>query len=335
MANKAELTGKNVLLISPRFFNYEKEIVKELENKGANVHFIDDRIKNSAINKALFRLHLGGKLRKRKVFKYFDDQLKEATKKHIHYLIAIVPEGFSREIIEYYKSKLPDTVFVLYMWDSILNRPYILDVLNFFDHKYTFDRYNSEEYGLIFRPLFYTNDYSHLGAITVNFEYDLSFIGTAHSDRYTVISELVRCLKQPLRTLFFFYLQHPALILYYRLTDPKFKNVKLKDVSFKGLSKQEVLDIIKKSFCVVDINHPKQTGLTMRTLEVLGARRKLITTNKDIMNYDFYHPNNILLIDRDKPVLDEKFLALPFVDLDDSIYNSYSLSSWVNTILTI
>lgn len=330
------LAGKNIILISPRYFNYETEIKEALEKKGAYVHYINDRIKDSTLNKAQFRLNLQGKRGRKRVLMYFDEHLKQATnEREIDYLIAIIPEGFSKEIIEYYKAKLKNTIFILYMWDSIENRPYILDTLSLYDRTYTFDKNNSVKYNLTFRPLFYTDEYYWIGQAPANFEYDLSFIGTAHSDRYVVIKNLLESAGKKLNTFLFFYLQHPLVALYYKLTDPEFKKVKIKDVSFNGLSKQNVLRIIEKSRCVIDINHPKQTGLTIRTLEVLGARRKLITTNSDIVNYDFYNANNILVIERQNPNLLESFLEIPYEPLDNELYNRYSISSWINDVLSL
>ena len=330
------LFGKNIILISPRFFNYETEIKTALEKKGAHVYYINDRIKDSTFNKALFRLNLLRKRGKKRVFKYFDDHLKQSTnEKKIDYLITIVPEGFSKEIIEYYKSKLTDAIFILYMWDSIKNRPYILETLSLYERSYTFDKSDSENHHIAFRPLFYTDEYYLIGQATASFKYDLSFIGTAHSDRYAIITKLVKSTSKKLNTFFFFYLQHPLIAMYYKLTDSQFKNVKIKDISFTSLSKQNVLKIIEGSICVVDINHPKQTGLTIRTLEVLGARRKLITTNNDIVNYDFYDANNILVIERQNPNLTESFLTIPYKPLNVEIYNRYSISSWVNEVLAL
>ena len=48
----------------------------------------------------------------------------------------------------------------------------------------------------------------------------------------------------------------------------------------------EVMKIFKESRCVLDAPQAGQTGLTIRTIECLGAKRKLITTNKDIVKYD-------------------------------------------------
>jgi hypothetical protein len=334
----ANLLNKNIILISPKYFNYEKEIQKELEGKGAFVYFIDDRIKNSTLNKALFRLKLKEKVGKSNVFAYFKKHLENNKERKIDYLIAIIPEGFSKEIIQYYKAQLKDTVFILYMWDSIDNRPYIIETLNLYEKTLTFDKDNSIKYGLKFRPLFYTQDYKEIGYKEKNhsdFKYDLSFIGTAHSDRYDVIKKIIKVSSNQLKTFFFFYLQSPMLIPYYWLVDPLFRKIKTKDIRFKGLSKKEVLSVIEDSLCIIDINHPKQSGLTIRTIEMLGAKRKLITTNNDIVNYDFYNAENILLINRDNPILNDSFLLKPYKEIDKDIYDRYSLSRWIDDVLLI
>src|ERR1700742_4163963 len=98
MTMPSELLNKNIILITPRYFNYEKEIQNELERRGAFVYFIDDRIKNNTINKALFRLKIKEKIGKNKVFDYFNEHLKNNKNKKIDYIVAIIPEGFSKEI---------------------------------------------------------------------------------------------------------------------------------------------------------------------------------------------------------------------------------------------
>ncbi|MDB5288264.1 MAG: hypothetical protein JWR05_3213 [Mucilaginibacter sp.] len=334
----SDLSGKNIILISPKYFNYEKEIQNELEKRGAFVYFIDDRIKNNTLNKALFRLKLKEKIGKNKVIDYFKSHLENNRDRKVDYLIAIIPEGFSKEIIQYYKTQLKDTIFILYMWDSIDNRPYIIETLGFYERALTFDKNNADKYGLEFRPLFYTKSYKEIGLRKENckyFKYDLSFIGTAHSDRYSVIKKFVHGSNNKLKTFFFFYLQNPILIVYYWIIDPMFRKVKIKDISFISLPQKEVLSVIENSFCIVDINHPKQSGLTIRTIEVLGAKRKLVTTNRDILDYDFYDSENILLIDRNNPIFDGAFFEKPYKEINKEIYNKYSLSQWIDDVLLI
>ena len=56
-------------------------------------------------------------------------------------------------------------------------------------------------------------------------------------------------------------------------------------------------------------------------------------TNKDIVNYDFYHEDNILVVDRNNFVLDESFIDRPYHMLDENIYKKYALSNWIMEVL--
>lgn len=327
------LLNKNIILISPAYFGYEASIARGLEAKGASVYFIDDRIKNTTINKIAFRLKLKQTFKKNDVLNYFINELSKCPKK-IDYLLAIIPEGFSREIIEHYRALMKETVFILYMWDSIENRPYIIDTLNLYNRTFTFDRLNSIKYGMNFRPLFFERLFENSNFAIKEFKYDVSFIGTAHSDRYSIIKRLQIPNRENFTKFFYFYLQSPLVYVYYYVTDRKFRKLKFSDVRYKSLSKTIVADIVKSSKCIIDINHPKQSGLTMRTLEVLGAKRKLITTNQDVINYDFYNSTNVIVIDRYFPKVEESFLNVDFVDIDKEIYDKYSLSEWINEIFS-
>ena len=70
----------------------------------------------------------------------------------------------------------------------------------------------------------------------------------------------------------------------------------------------------------------------MRTFEALGAKRKLITTNSHVMEYDFYRENNVLIVDRNNPIIPLSFIKAPYEELPIEIYNKYSLSSWLSNI---
>lgn len=65
---------------------------------------------------------------------------------------------------------------------------------------------------------------------------------------------------------------------------------------------------------------------------MFGCKRKLVTTNSDIKNYDFYNENNILIysesIDLDSPFFKNEYEELP-----DEIYEKYSLKNWLITMI--
>lgn len=123
-------------------------------------------------------------------------------------------------------------------------------------------------------------------------------------------------------------------ILYYKmkLQNKNLRGTSIRDFRFTPLDKNSLLELYRKSRTVIDIQHPKQTGLTMRCIETVGAKRKLITTNPHIKEYDFYNKNNILVIDREKPVIPPEFLKLPYRKIPSEIYRQYRIDYWLQTI---
>lgn len=120
--------------------------------------------------------------------------------------------------------------------------------------------------------------------------------------------------------------------IYHKLFSPEYKDAKLSDFQLNKLQANEMMDIFENSRCILDAPQAGQSGLTIRTIECLGAKRKLITTNKDIKKYDFYNENNIFVF-TDTIDVNSKFFNSPFVDIDESIYMKYSLREWLRTIL--
>ena len=120
---------------------------------------------------------------------------------------------------------------------------------------------------------------------------------------------------------------------YYKITKKEFKNTVKNNFTFNKIDSSEIAEIINQTRTVLDIQHPKQTGLTMRTIEMLGMNKKLITTNADIKEYDFYNPNNILVIDRKNIVNYRGILSTPYQKVSEEIYEKYSLKNWIYDVL--
>lgn len=141
-----------------------------------------------------------------------------------------------------------------------------------------------------------------------------------------------QALKLGLSRFFFMYFPSPLLFFYKKIRDSKFRRARFAEFSFTSLNKAAIVNIVKGAKVVLDIQHPSQVGLTMRTMEVLGAGKKLVTTNAHIKEYDFYKEENILVIDRDQPVLSELFLKTPYSPVDFTIRQRYSLEGWISEI---
>ena len=329
------LCDKKILLIAPSFFMYEKAIKEGLENMGAIVDYFDERPANDFYTKALIRINK--RLIKKNIDRYYHTIFTEVSERHYDYVFVVNIEAMPVAFLQAIRGRNRNSVFILYAWDSIQNKKGLSDFLPLFDFVFSFDSEDclSSEHKVYFRPLFFLNEFESI-AQKDSFKYDLSFVGTAHSDRYSIIQQLRNQAESyGFNNYWYLFLQDKKLFLYNKLTNPSFAKAHLSDFHYKPLERNSLLGVISDSKIVIDIHHPKQTGLTMRTIETLGARRKLITTNNYVKKYDFYDERNILVIDREKPMLDIDFLKMPYVPLDEYIYQKYSLRGWLDEIFSV
>lgn len=326
------ISGKRILFFAPKFFGYEKKIAIKLQEMGAVVDAYDERPGNSFITKSILRLYSKG-INNTTRF-YYRQILSKVKNNKYDYVFIVNLEAMTEEIISNLRSVFKDAVFILYMWDSSQNKKSLTKVYSLFDYCYTFDRFDADNIpGLKFRPLFYTDSYLNLPA--AGKKYDLSFVGTAHGDRSFIVKKVQAQMEHAgLNFFYYLYLSSRILYLFLRISNAKLKS-SYKEFSFKPLDEPTVVNIIASSHAVLDIQHEMQTGLTMRTLEVLGAQKKLITTNVDIVNYDLYHHDNILIINRDNPVIDKAFLKSACKALAPEIRFKYSIEGWISEIFSL
>lgn len=325
------LTGKKVLLFAPQFFGYETEIVNKIKEFGATIDLYDERANPTTFDKICIRLHFLFTVRK-KIKTYYGKVI--SVGKKYDYVIFINPETVDSALLKKIKEKCSSAKFILYMWDSLENKPHTKDIMPLFDRKFSFNKSDCEHNGLIFRPLFFIDTYDLKNVKnTHEIKYDISFTGTIHSDRYFILKKIKKWAENSdLKSYFFMYFPSRILYFKYRISNLR-KHIDKSDFSYISKKSNEIKDIILSSSVVVDIQHPKQIGLTMRTVETLGLGKKLITTNSDIKNYDFYNPQNILVIDRNNPVIDIDFIKTPYVQVDENIRKRYSLEGFVREMI--
>ncbi len=183
-------SNHNILLLCPTFFGYEIEIKKELENLGANVFYFDERPKNSFFTKALIRLDQK-KIIKNQINEYYQNIIESIKDKFIDTIFIITPETINEEHLLMMKQYFPNVKVVTYLWDSLDNKPNAMPILNLSDRCFSFDKRDVEKYPNIkFLPLFYISDYEKVIETKNNFKYNISFIGTIHSDRYNIVKQL-------------------------------------------------------------------------------------------------------------------------------------------------
>lgn len=332
------LFGKRILLIA--LPGYPNGIIKQMQALGAEVDYINDKPNDRFVCKTLGRLQIGVYLKV--IDHYYYKKINELKDRQYDYILVIRGEYTTPNALVRLREVYTQAKIILYMWDGLhkQNTRGIENKWVLYDKVFTFDRidYETNKEKISFLPLYYYEEYlpkKIKNPNAIDFDYDLSFIGTGHADRVKIVKSIMKqCNERTMKSFCYFYMPHPFVFVKNKIFNRDFKGVRVSDISFRMLPFETLYKIYENSRCVVDVENPGQHGLTMRTIEIIGLKRKFITTNPDIINYDFYSANNILIIDRKNPIIDFSFFEKPYEELPAEIYEKYSLKNWIMEVLT-
>jgi len=326
-------SSPRALFLSPSFFDYEVEIEQALVDDGYKVDFFDERPTNSSLAKALFRI--GGRPVQILVRRYYDRILKVTHANRYDLVLVIkgevVPLRFLREI----RRRNPNAHFVYYSFDAIPAGSNCTLLFDEFDALYSFDPCNvAADDRLTLKPLFYSEHFSYPSQEGPRL-HDLTFVGTMHSDRYRFVTKLFESFT---RTYGFFYVPARWFFYFRKYASRSFAGVPTSAVSFSKLDKSAVAAIFQDSRAVLDLQRSAQSGLTMRTFEVLASGAVLVTGNKAIRQSDIFDPSRIVVVDDYDAVdastrLREILDALPPLVGPPSGFERYSVKNWVRDFI--
>lgn len=172
----------------------------------------------------------------------------------------------------------------------------------------TFDEHDAKQYGMHLYNQFFRKDNN------VNEKgdepYDFYFIGYAKNRE----QDLLR-LKEQLKN--------------FRVL---FKIVHRGD---EAISYEESVKNIMHSKCIVEYVQHNQSGMTLRPLEALFYNKKLITNNSNTINYDFYCPENVFILGKDKFEDLNVFLETPCRITTRELVEKYCVKSWFNHFIEL
>lgn len=321
----------DTLLICAGFFGYAREIKRHLEMRGRSVALFEDRPVIGNLTKGVLRV--APSILRAKADAYFDSIIAQAQAWPIKDVLVIKGEALSQAAIRAMRKAFPSARFTLYFWDAYLNMPRdSRKKVALFDRVLTFDpRDAAQDRRMTYRPLFYVEDEAR--PVVAEQDIDLLFFGTMHGDRHAVLKRIERVLPKHLQFQKVLYLPASWLYPVRALRDPTLLWGSARDFIYAPKTKAEIAILTARSRIVVDIERPVQRGYTIRAIEVLRAGRKLITTNPEMANADFYNPANIAIVDRKAPKFSEEFLHMPYEPPPAEILQRYSLDSWLDEVM--
>ncbi len=321
------IKGKNVLVIMPYYFGYDAVIKNGIERLGANVNIIYENMDEVSPIYRFVYVYLK-KYKTHLMDNYYKKLISRIINK-IDIVLVIRGASLSENSIEFIKSRFPNAKYVFYHWDSVENNPCVVELMNRFDHVLTFDPDDAEKFHWDYRPLFYTPNIKKEDK-----SIDILFICSLHSNRMKVLKQLKAICEDKHIVLKDYLYSKPIHYIKqkYIVRNEEFLTDDVR-VRFRPLLLSDTNDLYSKSRIIVDYTHPQQNGFTMRTIESIGYRCKLITNNKKIVISDFYDERNIILYDEDEIVLPDEFIKNEYKELDNDIYYRYSLDGWLEEVL--
>ena len=213
--------------------------------------------------------------------------------------------GSVDRIVNYIKHVNPKIRIVFWYWnpvnpnDGIPNNDAI-------DEIWTYNRFDAKKYGLRYNPQFY---YMPSVPVKPNDGSDIVFVGT-NKGREQILSDIDKKARKQ------------GLNCKIHIVESKKDSVKYTDYLSGVAASKCVIDLVPDQFC----------GLTLRPLEALFFKKKLITNYEDIVNYSFYNKANIFLLGKDNINNLAEFVNSPYKEVKKEIVDYYSYRSWQKRI---
>lgn len=318
------------LLICPPFFSYHLAIQQALADAGGSAVWRSDRASEHFVYKFAMRV-LPHQVAKWST-PHFLRQLEDIEDGPIDRVLVVKGEAVSEQVVIAMRKKWRAASLHLYLWDGSENVRNAVEIASLFDSVATFDPEDARRFGWRHRPLFARSRRSAPPSTAAMKEYDWAFVGTIHSDRHRVIDRLRR--QNPeLRGFVFGFVPGKPLLLARRMTDSSLWRAPAGTVGTTPLAMSEVLAVMARARALIDVEHPKQRGLTMRTIETLLNGTKLVTTNRHVQESDLYHPSRVHVISRSEPRIPAEFLSSPFEPIPTELTERYELAGWLREVL--
>jgi len=312
---------KLVLLITYDNWGYNQYIADALEDKSYDVIHIDFHS---------FRYKYPGLAHK--TLNFFTKNLGIVNLKHVYYnevilnklndiksidtTIYIKADFLSKQTIEAINAKSKKSVLIIS--DSINRYPKTKNILSLFDKVFSFEKKDCKKYNLSFKTNFI---YKTADAVQTKFKYKVFNI-SSYDNRFPIIKKIAE-------TLYTMNVKSKIIIF-----SKKENTEPYLEFSKSPLTITEINNYLEESEIMLDVSRSRQQGLSFRVFESLGLRKKLITTNKDIVNYDFYNPENIFVIDDIENItIPQAFLETPYREVSKNILHQYLIENWVEDLV--
>lgn len=296
------------LLIAPNVGGFYQDIIDELQRRGYETDYIWDAVDNDDPDFVYSSHYREGEEQKNKVLAkakvYWQELLGKPQYDKVYDLLFVVDGKMLHPyLFNTLKERNPKIRMINYLYDTTRGNYRFNVNSDYFDRVVTYDRQDSNEFGWDFMPIPWIK-IEHANVKT----YDFFAMGSYNPSRFSLFEMIDQISKdkgyKSFVKLFALPVKMYPLKYLASLVVPK-KHYLKPSVYYSHFITHSFIpkDIFQKAMLesevIVDSINPNQDGLTARCTWALGAGKKIITNNTSIKLYDFYTPEQILVVEDD------------------------------------
>lgn len=230
--------------------------------------------------------------------------------------IIIFDNNYAPFVVRYLHRLFPRKKLIVWYWNIVAStispKKFDRNIVEL----WSFDKKDCKKYSLKYNTQFYFKEYIEKFHSN-HFKYDIVYLGVLkNKDRLKKVEAIWKKLQEKNLNFKFFLVKG---------------NEQFQDIKYSApMNYCEILKIVSESKCIVDISNLNQIGLSLRPLEALYLKKKLITDNNAITEEPLFNKKNILTVADMNNQNVHKFIERTF---DLSNYNElidyYSFEEWL------
>ncbi|PRR81760.1 hypothetical protein [Clostridium vincentii] len=240
-------------------------------------------------------------------------------------IVVLFEWGYNKQIESYIRNVNKHCKVHLYYWNIVDdNNKVLLEKFSEHNHIWTTDKNDCKKYNLRYNSLFFTK---RMNLPLKTIDWDIIFVGIEKNRGEYLVELKEKMLVNNMKCKF-------HIVKNQRRSN----NDELdQHMSIQYVDYATYLDMVSRSKAILDIVRPGQIALTQRSMESIFFRKKMVTNSEDIKNYDFYNQNNIFVISNNINDINFEslynFLNTPYVEIEQSIIDSYDYEGWIKRFL--
>ncbi len=311
-----------LLLLMPRFMDYEKSL-KEYLNRKYEICWLDsDEFDQEILDKFskcnkirwgvrhLFRKCFNHDLEKAEGF-FLENELNKIILEKNYFSVVFCINGsyLSDEFYKKVRMLNPNARYIYYAWDDVSNL-IKKNHIRYFDEIYSYNIIECKKNKWNYLPVFVQE--SGVGHSKED-KYDIVFIGSLNDDRRKIADDLYEKYSSSYRLFIYLYDK---------------ENIGGRFCHNSPLTNKQYISIMREAKAILDVPQICQKGPTTRAFDALLTETKVITVNKYMQYYPVYS-DNMIIVDRDNIEIPYEFINKKY---NITNYKALDVAEWLKKI---